>query len=262
MDKALSLGSPAVPAIPTPFKPGPLLFEFVFLEWCSHFLLRRRGNQMWFDNLERKPKNEYLWCWEMTGRQRGCSWAGGECLFSSDAHLTSCVVKIRLSESLHMQICSPEVVYGTCSCFPGQPCQTFHEEPANQDGKQGMGGQVGPFSCQHRPSSPSIPSSVPTITALPFVLPSFTFIAQSLCPSGCLWVRWGHWTLPPPHAEASASSCQQFALQGRIVMGVMCKHGRKKKKLPYSPYTSQTLRGCILYNREYFNATVAKHSAR
>lgn len=51
---------------------------------------------------------------------------------SSDANLTVFVLKIRLSalpaELLQMQIPSAEVFYGTCSCFPGQPCQTSTED--------------------------------------------------------------------------------------------------------------------------------------
>lgn len=50
-----------------------------------------------------------------------------------------------------MQMPSAEVFYDTCSCVLGQPCQTSHGGLANQDGKQGMGGQVGPFTCQHSP---------------------------------------------------------------------------------------------------------------
>lgn len=70
-----------------------------------------------------------------------------------------CTHLVATQHSLHMQIPSAEVFDDSCSCFPGQACQTSHGGPANQGGKQGLGGQVGPFSCQRCPSSPSSPSS-------------------------------------------------------------------------------------------------------
>lgn len=56
-----------------------------------------------------------------------------------------------------MQIPVAAVFYDTCSCFPGRPRQVSRRGLANQDGKREMGGQVGPLSCQHCPSSPFTP---------------------------------------------------------------------------------------------------------
>lgn len=109
--------------------------------------------------------------------------------------------------------------------FSRTALSNIHRGLANQDGKQGKGGQVGPFTRHFCPSPTSTRSSVPTIAARPFVLPSFIFIAQSLCPSGCRWARWGHWTLPPP----PASSCSSAGLHcyGCHVQAGSTKRSRK-----------------------------------
>lgn len=113
-------------------------------------------------------------------------WQKGRGSVSSDAYLTFFVVKIRLAaspvESLSMQIPSAEVFYDTCSCFPGQPCQTSHGGLANQDGKQGMGGQVGPFSCQCCPSSTSSPLLCPLHHSSTICAPILHFHSPILLP--------------------------------------------------------------------------------
>lgn len=85
------------------------------------------------------------------------------------------VVNIILSASppgsLQMQIPVSAVFYDTCSCFPGRPRQVSRWGLANQDGKRGMGGQVGLLSCQRCLSSsftvpPPPPSPPPSRSCL------------------------------------------------------------------------------------------------
>lgn len=165
------------------------------------------------------------------GWQRGCSWAGDESLFKCISDGFPCEDQTLGFTGGVITHANPirRGVLWHLFLFSRTALSNVHRGLANQDGKQGMGGQIDPFSCQCCPSSTSTRLSVPTIAALPFVLPSFIFIAQSLCPSGCRRVRWGHWTLPPPHAEASASSCGSLLCRVGLLW-VSCTTRVKKKR--------------------------------
>lgn len=154
--------------------------------------------------------------------------------------------------SLQMQIPVAVVFYDTCSCFPGRRRQVSHRGLANQDGKLGMGGQVGLLSCQCCPSSTFAPPSspFPPFTALPFVLPSVIFIAPSLSPSRCLSVGWGHCTPPLPHTGASASFCHRLSLQSLMLTDVLCELGQRASSFLYR---------CLVHAKEIgSNSTLRK----
>lgn len=144
-----------------------------------------------------------------------------------------------------MQMPSAQVFYDTCSCLLGRPRQTSHGGLANQDGKQGLGGQVGSFSCRRRPSSPLL--LCPHHLAATIGAPVLHFNSSIPLPLRLSPSETRTPNPAPASTEASASSCQPFALQAWIVMGVMCQPGQKKKP-PYS-HTALKLQREIAYIR-------------